>query len=65
MYQDVKNYPLAASHLEEALQIAPKSAHYWQLLGDVKLLEKNTTRLKITSEKLLISSRKILKLSIL
>ena len=40
MYQDVKNYPLAASHLEEALQIAPKSAHYWQLLGDVKLLEK-------------------------
>ena len=41
MYQDTGDYAQAALHLEEALRIAPKSAHYWQLLGDVKLLEKD------------------------
>jgi len=41
MYQDAGKYPQAAAHLEDALRIAPKSAHYWQLLGDVKLLEKD------------------------
>ena len=41
MYQDAGSYPQAAEHLEDALRIAPKSAHYWQLLGDVKLLEKD------------------------
>ena len=41
MYQDAGKYPEAAAHLEDALRISPKSAHYWQLLGDVKLLEKD------------------------
>lgn len=41
MYQDVGKYPIAAAHLEEAIRISPKTAHYWQLLGDVKLLEKD------------------------
>ena len=41
MYQDAGKYPQAATHLEEALRISPKTAHYWQLLGDVKLLEKD------------------------
>lgn len=41
MYQDAGDYPKAAAHLEDALRISPKTAHYWQLLGDVKLLEKD------------------------
>ena len=41
MYQDAGRYPQAAAHLEDALRISPKFAHYWQLLGDVKLLEKD------------------------
>ena len=41
MYQDAGKYPEAAKHLEEAIRIAPKEAQYWQMLGDVKLLEKD------------------------
>jgi tetratricopeptide (TPR) repeat protein len=41
MYQDAGMYPEAAAHLEDALRISPKNAQYWQLLGDVKLLEKD------------------------
>lgn len=41
MYQDAAQYPKAAKHLEEAIRIAPKDAQYWQMLGDVKLLEKD------------------------
>ena len=41
MYQDAKQYPEAAAHLEAALRFEPKNARYWQLLGDVKLLEKD------------------------
>jgi tetratricopeptide (TPR) repeat protein len=41
MYQDASLYPEAAAHLEAALRVSPKTAHYWQLLGDVKLLEKD------------------------
>ncbi len=41
MRQDAGQYPQAAKHLEEAIRIAPKEAQYWQLLGDVKLLEKD------------------------
>lgn len=41
MYQDIGEYPQAAAHLEHALRISPKAAQYWQLLGDVKLLEKD------------------------
>ena len=41
MYLDAGKYSEAAAHLEEALRLSPKSAHYWQLLGDVKLLEKD------------------------
>lgn len=41
MLQDDGQYPEAAKHLEEAIRIAPKDAQYWQMLGDVKLLEKD------------------------
>ena len=41
MHQDAGQYPQAAKHLEEAIRIAPKNAQYWQMLGDVKLLEKD------------------------
>lgn len=41
MHQDAGQYPEAAAHLEAALRVSPKMAHYWQLLGDVKLLEKD------------------------
>lgn len=41
MYQDSGDYTKAAAHLEDALRISPKTAHYWQLLGDIKLLEKD------------------------
>jgi len=41
MRQDAGQYPQAAKHLEEAIRIAPKEAQYWQMLGDVKLLEKD------------------------
>lgn len=41
MYLDAGLYPEAAAHLEDALRISPKTAHYWQQLGDVKLLEKD------------------------
>lgn len=41
MHQDAGQYPEAAKHLEEAIRIAPKEAQYWQMLGDVKLLEKD------------------------
>lgn len=41
MYQDAKQYPEAAAHLEAALRLEAKNARYWQLLGDVKLLEKD------------------------
>jgi len=41
MRQDAGQYPQAAKHLEEAIRIAPKDAQYWQMLGDVKLLEKD------------------------
>ncbi len=41
MHQDAGQYPQAAKHLEEAIRIAPKDAQYWQMLGDVKLLEKD------------------------
>ncbi|HQJ33355.1 MAG TPA: tetratricopeptide repeat protein, partial [Anaerolineaceae bacterium] len=41
MHQDAGQYLQAAKHLEEAIRIAPKEAQYWQMLGDVKLLEKD------------------------
>ena len=41
MLQDAGQYPQAAKHLEEAIRIAPKDAQYWQMLGDVKMLEKD------------------------
>lgn len=41
MYQDANQYAEAAAHLEAALRLEPKNARYWQLLGDVKLLEKD------------------------
>ena len=41
MLQDGGQYPAAAKHLEDALHIDPKNAQYWQMLGDVKLLEKD------------------------
>ena len=41
MHQDAGQYLQAAKHLEEAIRIAPKNAQYWQMLGDVKLLEKD------------------------
>ena len=31
----------AAKHLEDALRILPESAQYWQMLGDIKVLEKD------------------------
>lgn len=31
----------AAKHLEDAIHILPKSAQYWQMLGDIKVLEKD------------------------
>lgn len=41
MLQDADQYPQAAKHLEAAIRIAPKNARYWQMLGDVKVLEKD------------------------
>ncbi|MFZ3069554.1 MAG: tetratricopeptide repeat protein [Anaerolineaceae bacterium] len=40
-YEQIGQYPKAANHLEDAIRIMPKEAQYWQMLGDIKVLEKD------------------------
>jgi predicted negative regulator of RcsB-dependent stress response len=58
MYQDAGKYPEAAKHLEEAIGLPQKRLNR-QMLGDVKLLEKDYHAAKTTLAKQQISSRPI------
>ena len=40
-YFATEQFPLAASHLENAIDITPDNPGYWQLLGDVKIRERD------------------------
>jgi len=57
LYEQQEHYDMAARHLEDALRIQPKQARYWQMLGDIKVLEKTIMLPGITSVRRSSSSR--------